>query len=1824
MMVTSCNSTETGVPLFTSPGCDPSSCIEERETHQVDSHDPAVTLFSALGNKGEGVLNSAPCVSVENAKTGEEQGLFSSFPVQTSSSHPYAVDAASTTRAGLAVPVHTTPCHLTSVPLSTPPRCSGLAHCCMLVRPQASGTAMITQTEMISEEKIFTSLEPFLPSLQSSFPIVYQALYQYEWLRKQWCAEWKAKDEELGRCVGAGKEVLEQFNLLLAAIRQKELEGSAGLGKDQRTGPHRFNSPGRGEGVMTKKAEKRHQDAHEQGRRKGRRTLNGFLKVLLQRDSTSWGRRKSSEDDGDQDDIENGWESVFQEEELQEEEEYDGKDHPSISAASPELVATATLIPTVYRRLGSVWENTYALVQTCRIAAQQMLEEEEEERKKRKSDMKDPKDLVEDMEYVSPFKDSGCLTSAFPPSMSLLPPFPSSMNSPSCPSADGSAGMTQVGEVRKKEEKEEEANTPTFVCSVSHPPSSRDLTHWVYQVLTLLISSLSFLQESGPQVLKPFYTDLYVSYRRERQKVWKLRGQLQDMEREAKRWESKQQKAEEECDLARKGLEVVLKRVHQWYAEHQAKRSSRHGQGIVPPPPPLLCNDDAMHASLRDKEGKRLDSLLLPPPVRMPSVTATASAVSSSTIPTLEELLADKALYTLQQETLEVTVAAADQALKEQEARLTQVHQLALQHVQKRLDDRETELHMAQQIAKETACREEILTRRLQGLEKSLREEERVQEHLRQEVEKGKTQLEQERERWKKKQEEATRMIHVLQSKRPRHTTIEASEEGVPWAITGGAPNEDPASSPSGTSFPSSHSWEIKVMELYESSEAHNHRLQDDVFALRKKVSLLSDDLARSQSMLHEKEQENERTAEMLKELSGKEMALEQKLKEKDVLVESLETVGTQQKQIIQEQQEALQMHWAKTQQQKREEEHRARVDMHRIELLEHQLRRVEEEKSSQRVEHEALQKQYKEQKAKWAVVAKELEEKKRWAEEIAEALRLAREKKISQQEEFSLLQQQHTERNTAAQGALQQRIQELESLLQKMTEEKEAITTSSTLAQTQLEQHQKMAKDTLGMLEERCRGLAEQHQVAMLSLTEAEGEIGKWRRQVDELNLSFENEQQQRQKVEEEKRMLEEVITSLKDKGASHAAALLEASAPPQNTSLSVSSAALEPHSPANSTQVMEMEKELHDTLQSLRTEKKENVELRLMLQPLRSLSEERKTQLQVEQLKRSQAEEMVQYYKDQWKKALQSMEENKKHPREWQANGAVMGSMSIGTPTAIHTGEPKHIADLQPVGIPQNRSGGRPCWSHHSGNSSSSTTTTTVGEEDHGEVNGSTTTNELRIFMDTAQRNLYKGVKALLWALWKKQQGVFRELESWLDAIAHEGYATSTPPPVFLKGGRHSMGVGRPILYGKKERERCNVFTPTDPGLCTPVRLVLSQLRASILHEVKLAVCNAAAQQDLQWKRFLNAWATETSRAVAMTPQWKSSTQNGTSEVNVDGNAAASAALSSSLVPFSCFPRWVKEYLSEEVRKGKKKERGEEGNEKKPVCHDVCGEIGPLKMSDTQKGAAPMWQGRPDERKREDDEGIHEEGQAKMNMALGTREVGARLYEQQETLGRELEEWMLRLLPPTADGVPSLREAHRPWRDLDGQGGGKCRKDNRVEGIRNERGRSSRQEVEAKMEENERRIHELEVALQHTQGALDQSVKARQQQETAAAAREKEWNIAWKRLHRSIAEEGLKPTVAKEPLKSTGGPADVECCLKKFGDHFISPHAESISIPSVAHILALKQDTDQLLREEMDAMRSANEELERRLQQAEDDRSRMRLQLYELLGTAPSRRCG
>lgn len=1588
--------------------------------------------------------------------------------------------------------------------------------------PQMESTQKETLlNEGINEDHIFACVEGFLPALSQSFPVVYQALYLYEQVRKQWNAKWNAKDEELSHCIRAGQEVLEQFNAVLAKVGEKTLEESSVPKK--RVKPSKRRSQGSCGGVTTG-GEYRKSQEKPSGRTEKNTALNRFLQMLREEDVLEDGR-KGGEEERDRS-------QPRQTPRMPLPNPFSFASSPT---PSPELLAMATLMPTVYRRLGSVWENTHALVKTCRAAVQQL--EEEEEAHLRKQSAEDASEsthripngsLLQDRHpggspsLSSPHLLSSAITPAGNAATSSIPSSPQMTPLPPLPLPPGRVP-------RPHSWCPEDGVKSSFVDASCSSSSASSLSNWLYQVTELLVSSLSFLQEVVPQELKPLCTELYVNYRHTRQEVWMLRGQLHDTERDKKRLEVKAQKANEDCAEAEKGLEVVLQRVQQWYLEQQ--KNVRDG-----------------HTSM-DSGLKHLRTLLLNPLASV-STSQGASALLS-TVPSTEEVRADSTLYTVQQETLEATVLAAEKALKEQEENLAKAHQLALHHLQQRLNDRERELEVVRQANVESSVRERTLASRLRDAEKAIKEEEAVQLQLHQDIERGQTLLVAERERWSKKQEEAMRIIQVLQPSPEKTNENRLCRGGMSWTVAGGTtsngdfPPFSSASSAGGE----------RILELYQSSETQNHRLQEEMFVLRKKVVSLSEELAQSGHLLHEKEESKEKMHDLLQELEAKQKEMKEELMEKDVRMKSFEEQVVQQKQVIQDHLEALHASRVKGAKDRKEAECRAKVDLRRVEELETQLRQEKEEKVQLLSQHQTQKQKYTEQQEKWKLIAQRLKEEKRSAEEQWNASKRERESEASQREHIALLQKKEIERSAAAQRKLAHRVQELEDILQEVMEEKQLTSTSVKAVQERAHKQEQQTKEVLKQLEEQVRSLERQREEAVLSATAAEGEVSKLQRELEEASTVLAHEKKNTQKVGCEKEIASPVVAVASASGVSQGEESVEYLEPNPAESL-VSSPFLDALQDQKKAGVWEVEKDLRATLQevqqSLIEEKRENIQLRVLLQSLHSEKIEEKTQLQVEQLKRAQAEETMEYYKNQWSTACSALETMRQKWKEPQHHKG--GVFHEATPMTKNMEEKGRII-AEEVEREELERQSEPVLS-------------TAGAEEstengqHQRRNDGHTDTSSRII----QCNLQKGVEALLRGVARRERLVLEQLHVWLREVREGLHHLDLE-----REAKKEEVQARTTVEGMQGSEKDT--TNGAPKVHLLLLSVLQQVQDSVLREVELAITSTAAAQDLQWENFWTTWyhasGDEMHHAIH------------SSSTNEVGKKPTGSPLTFSSPFFQVFywTQLAKQCFSENTSE----------TEKSGGSHEVGVQeqnLEPQKLLCEKKGKEKY-------------------------LRVPTDAVATRLKLQQSALVQKMELTLL------SHNTPTSVTAHSRTNVPNGK------EDDSPHPLREPNAKvmthSIHQKWDEEAEQREHCIRDLEKKLLRTQMERDQMTKVLHERDEMASLREEEFRSALKILQRQCAEEGIEHH--REKIDGVARILEVESSVKDFCRHF-STDVVRQQLTSAQHVLSLKREQDDLLREEVNALRRTNEEVERRLQQAEEDRSRMRLQLYDLLNATPSKR--
>lgn len=1570
----------------------------------------------------------------------------------------------------------------------------------------------------INEDHIFACVERFLPALSQSFPVVYQALHLYEQVRKQWNAKWSAKDEELSHCIRAGQEVLEQFNAVLTKVGEKALEESS-VPKKRLKPSKRRNQ--RGCSGVTTGGEISESQEKKGGTTEKDMVLNRFLQMLREDDVLEEDMKGEEGESARTEPRGNQWMQC------------NLSASASSSAPSPELMAVVALMPTVYRRLGSVWENTHALVKMCRAVVQQLAEEEEEHLKKQSVEevtesthRMQNASLVQDnhqngssffsshLFFSSPFSTAGtAVTSSIPSSPHITP-------LPPLPLPPGRVPRPHFGCPT-------EGVKQSLVYSTSSSPSSAALSTWLHQVTELLLSSLSFLQEVVPQELKPLCTELYGNLRHSRQEVWMLRGQLHDAEREKKRLEVKTQKANDDCAAAEKGLEVVLQRVQQWYLEHQ--KNFRDG-----------------HTSM-DGGLKHLRTLLLDPHASVSSSIGASALLS--TVPSTEEVRADATLFTVQRDTLEATVLAAEIALKEQEENLTKAHQLALHHLQQRLSDREREIDVVRQSSTESSVRERMLASRLSDAEKALKEEEDVQLQLRQEIEQGKTLLVAERERWSKKQEEAMKIIQVLQRYQEKKSEDRLCRGGVSWTVAGGTSSSGgfpPFSSVSGSGGE-------RILELYQSSETQNHKLQEELFVLQKKVASLSEDLAQSGYLLHEKEASKEKMHESQLELEAKAKEMKIQLMEKDVRVKSLEEQVVQQKQVIQDQLEALHAHRAKAAKERKEADCRAKVDLCRVEELEIQLRQERDDKKQLLSQHQIQKQKYTEQQEKWKLSSQRLKEEKRSAEEQWNASKREREREESQREHIALLQKKEVERSVAAQRTLTYRVQELEDILQEVMEEKQLSTTSAKGLQERVRKQEQQTKEVLQQLEEQVRSLELQREVAVLSATEAEGKVLKLQRELEEARSVSDHEKKNTQQAGDEKEVSLPIVAAVNASGVSKGEECVEDHQLGPAESF-LSSPFFDAVQDQKKTGVWEVEKELRATLQdvqqSLIEEKRENIQLRVLLQSLHSEKLEEKTQLQVEQLKRAQAEETMKYYKNQWSTACSALETMTQQSKEAQRHKS--GVFHEDSPFTKE--EERGRATVEEVEGEKMGSRSEPLVS----------CAWTEGNKEGGQHQNRNHDHTV-ISSHTILSNLQKGVEALLRGVAKRERLVFHQLQVWLqevrEGVRHLDLEREVKKEVHLRATMEGISGS--------EKDTTDVTQEVRLFLLS----VLQQVQDPVLREVELAIASTSAEQDLQWENFWTTWSHATEEEMR-----NANHSSSTNEVGKE-HAVPPLAFSSSFFHVFYWTQLAQQCFSEDTPEKEKNGVEHEGGVQEQILERqnlLCEKKGKEKY-----------------------------------LRISSDAVATRLKLQQSALAQKIELTLLQRSTPslvtthTPTNVPKGKESDLPHPVLEPNAKVKAH--------------HIYQKGDKEVEQWEHCIRDLEKKLLLTQTERDQMSKVLHKREEEAATREEEFRSALKILQRHSAEEGIEHH--REKIEDAARLLEVESSVKDFCRHF-STDVVRQQLSSAQHVLSLKREQEDLLREEVNALRRTNEEVERRLQQAEEDRARMRLQLYDLLSATPSQR--
>lgn len=151
----------------------------------------------------------------------------------------------------------------------------------------------------------------------------------------------------------------------------------------------------------------------------------------------------------------------------------------------------------------------------------------------------------------------------------------------------------------------------------------------------------------------------------------------------------------------------------------------------------------------------------------------------------------------------------------------------------------------------------------------------------------------------------------------------------------------------------------------------------------------------------------------------------------------------------------------------------------------------------------------------------------------------------------------------------------------------------------------------------------------------------------------------------------------------------------------------------------------------------------------------------------------------------------------------------------------------------------------------------------------------------------------------------------------------------------------------------------------------------------------------------------------------------------------------------------------------------------------------------------------------------------------------------------------------------------------------------------------------------ESHRTISELRSQLTATRDELCQLSEALREAEALQEEKEKECMSALLALRESTNEMEMEQL--RERQVGENRLLKVESNVQEFCKHF-SADALRGQLTSLQRLLQSRSEQERLLKEEALALRRANESMARRLQQAETDRTTVRMQLHELL-TSPSR---
>eukprot|EP00796_Vickermania_ingenoplastis_P006365 gene6365-4590_t len=202
----------------------------------------------------------------------------------------------------------------------------------------------------------------------------------------------------------------------------------------------------------------------------------------------------------------------------------------------------------------------------------------------------------------------------------------------------------------------------------------------------------------------------------------------------------------------------------------------------------------------------------------------------------------------LRQSVLQSAAAAANAALAQQHDKLREVHELAIQNIQERLNAREAALKVSARHLAEAQEREDVLRQRIDWLERDAVEAAAEREVLRRQQRQAAESHKTEREQWAALLAEAAALWKDVQPVLPHHHRPDRRGAG------GGGGQ---GSGGGGGGYCHSHELEAslgvqeRLTALYRASQAENHRLQEELYRLQQRLAARDGEEAQLEHLQH-------------------------------------------------------------------------------------------------------------------------------------------------------------------------------------------------------------------------------------------------------------------------------------------------------------------------------------------------------------------------------------------------------------------------------------------------------------------------------------------------------------------------------------------------------------------------------------------------------------------------------------------------------------------------------------------------------------------------------------------------------------------------------------------------------------------------------------------------------------------------------------------------------------------------------------------------------------------------------------------------------------